>query len=129
MQNYWKNMLAYQLFVILGCIVLLITLFEIGVGRTQFLFIIASLGPFSIAPLIGLYILALITVVIGIQVKGDLFLTVLSIVTILYSILSVDNILYVFNQFIVKNDTFELVSIGYALACITIGLRWFLHEL
>src|SRR5688572_13981466 len=119
-----KRMLAYQLFVILGSIVLLVTLFAIGVGRTQFIWIIAWLGSFRIVPVIILYIFALLAVIIGIQSKGDLFLTVLCLVTILYAVFIVDNILHLFDYFVVKNNSVELVSIGYSLVCITIGLRW-----
>ncbi|SFG47458.1 hypothetical protein [Neptunomonas qingdaonensis] len=118
-----KQKKAYALFTALGLSILLLTLFEIALGQEAFLLLLFMiLGPLGIGFILGLCALAVFAVSLSVQCKGDPILYYLGAITIPFTLFAVDNVLYIFDLFVVANDTVEVVSIVYSIVCIAVGI-------
>ena len=119
--SHFLKKVAYWLFTVLGLCILAITLFEISVGREEFLFGIAVLPVLPI--FITLIAISLIAVLLSFVVgREDGRLLTLALVTIPYSVFALNNLFFFYDPLVFANKTVEFVSILYSIACLAVGL-------
>ena len=120
---------AYACFGLLGAAVGLLTLWEIDIGQEAFLMAL-GFGFFFFGPLL-LAMAAVASAGIAyaiVQCPRDPVLLFLAAATAPFTVFGLNNVLYVYDPWVVANDLVEGISLLYAAVTIALALDWFIRR-
>jgi hypothetical protein len=123
MINRSKVQLAYHCFLAVGVYVLSLALFALASGAETFMGLIAVLFFFFIPSLIAILAVLAVGIFYGLQAKTQAWpLFVVTLLSIPYTILAMDNIFYFYRPWIISTDAIVFISIAYGALCLAVYL-------